>query len=223
MARQRVGCPCGWRGYRVHVHSRPCPACHAPADQVQTLWPAGQGPHQSIVYLLHFTWPHGRPRGFHAGHYLGATRDLPARLRDHQQGRGARLVAAATQAGAVVELARLWHAPPAFERRLKQRRPYGQSTRTRKGVRRGCATSLRRLCPTCVGERAFGRYPEAKVRAGYQAQRAEAAAARDDRRVRRERWATERAAGVWDADAAWPAEWDQTWPAARPHRQEVLA
>jgi predicted GIY-YIG superfamily endonuclease len=212
--RLKVGCPCGWRGYRVRPDSRPCPACHADPEKIETLWLAGHGPHQSVVYLLHFRWPQGRPAGFHADHYCGATRDLPQRLRAHQRGQGARLVAAAVQAGAVVELARLWHVPMAFERRLKQRRPYSESARTRKRYRRGCATSLRRLCPTCVGPAAYGRMAEAKIQAGYRAQRQQSAAEAEARRALLARYLADRAAGVWDAEAAWPAEWDRHWPAA---------
>jgi hypothetical protein len=211
--RLRVGCPCGWRGYRVNVHSRPCPACGADPDKIEALWPAGQGPGPT-VYLLHFRFPDGPPGGFHARHYSGATRDLPQRLRAHRLGHGARLVEAAVAVGAHVELARVWRVPLSFERRLKKRtgRPSG---RTRSGATcRGAASSLRRLCPTCVGPAAWGRYAEATVRAGYRDQREQLAGERAARRARRERWAAERAAGVWDPVAAWPAEWDRLFPAA---------
>jgi hypothetical protein len=225
--RLRVGCPCGWRGYRVQADSRPCPApgCDTGPERIEVMWPAGQGPHLSIVYVLHFRWPlrlvEGElrevpPSGFHARHYCGATRDLPQRLRDHRLGRGARLVAAAVAAGAGVELVRVWRVPLAFERRLKQRRPYSESPRTRKGVRRGCATSLVPLCPDpgCGGEQAWGRYSEARVRAGYQAEREAAAAARQARHDHLARCDADRAAGVWDPVAAWPADWDRLFPTA---------
>ena len=76
----RVECRCGWVGYRVHPNSRDCPARGCPREKIEALWTAGQGPHRSIVYLLHFHWPvqlvDGKPRavppkGFHACHYCG--------------------------------------------------------------------------------------------------------------------------------------------------------
>jgi hypothetical protein len=213
--RLRVGCPCGWRGYRVQAHSRPCPACGADPGKVEALWRVGEGP-GSVVYLLHFAWPHRPPEGFHARHYLGATLDLPQRLRDHRIGRGARLVAAATAAGATVELARVWRVPVAFERRLKQRRPYSESPRTRTGVRRGSARSLVPLCPDpgCGGLAASRRYPEARVRAGYRAEREASDTARLAPRAHRAYCDQLRDAGTWDPGGTWPLEWDRLWSAA---------
>ena len=60
---------------------------------------------------------------------------------------------------------------------------------------------------------AHHRNVEAKLRAGYRAQRQTVMAAREARRERRTHHEQLRAAGVWDADAAWPAEWDKLWAA----------
>ena len=68
------------------------------------------------VYLLHFT-----PQGYkHAGHYLGWTSDLPARLASHSAGRGARLVEVARAAGIGFVLARTWPGTRSRERQLKK-------------------------------------------------------------------------------------------------------
>ncbi len=213
--RQRVACPCGWVGYRVDPNARDCPARGCPREKVQALWTAGQGPGRSIVYLLHFHWPlrlvdgelrEVPPAGFHARHYCGWTCDLPARLRDHltgvyvrggkQRGRGARLVAAAIAAGATVELARIWHAPRAFEQFLKQRRKDGS---TRCGAKRALTT----LCPICDGH-ALRRYPQQRVyRLLGLKKPAQLRQERRDRAAARARHRAEVAAGVWDADREW--------------------
>lgn len=214
--RQRVGCPCGWRGYRVHVDSRNCPdsTCGADRSKIEALWPVGQGPGRWVVYVLHFVWrtedglppiigyrEDGTPVRFHAGHYLGATVDLPARLRDHRNGiyirggkkagRGARVVAAAVALGAEIELTRIWYAPPQFEAHLKQARKPGS---TRCGVNMGS----RYYCPACHPQ-ALQHWPQAKVDAWIAELRAPAEA----RRAARARHRAELAAGVWDADAEW--------------------
>jgi predicted GIY-YIG superfamily endonuclease len=78
------------------------------------------------VYLLHF-----HRRYWHAGHYLGATRDLTRRLLAHEHGRGARLLTVIHEAGITWELARTWRGGWKQERKLK---------RQKNGVR---------LCPIC--------------------------------------------------------------------------
>lgn len=82
------------------------------------------------VYLLHFDRPYK-----HARHYRGWARDLPARLADHEAGRGARLIAVITAAGIGYELARTWPGTRYRERQLK---------------RMGGAA---RQCPICHGKR----------------------------------------------------------------------
>jgi predicted GIY-YIG superfamily endonuclease len=68
------------------------------------------------VYLLHFSGPYK-----HARHYCGWTSDLPARLAQHDAGRGARLLAVARAAGITWTLARTWPgASRARERALKR-------------------------------------------------------------------------------------------------------
>lgn len=80
------------------------------------------------VYLLHFT-----ERYRHAGHYLGSINDLPARLAEHNQGRGARRLAVVKAAGISWQLARTWDGGREQEQKLKKRKS---------GVR---------LCPLCKG------------------------------------------------------------------------
>ena len=70
---------------------------------------------QGTIYLLHFSAPFG-----HARHYTGWASNLAARLADHEQGRGARLLAVAQAAGITWTLARTWAGPRARERQLKQ-------------------------------------------------------------------------------------------------------
>lgn len=67
------------------------------------------------VYLLHFDAPFR-----HARHYCGWTADLANRLRDHHDGRGAKLLAAVNAAGIEWQLARTWKGTRALERRLKR-------------------------------------------------------------------------------------------------------
>ncbi len=68
-----------------------------------------------MVYLLHFD-----TRYKHAGHYLGSTCDLEARLALHAAGRGARLLHVVRAAGITWRLARTWPGGKAKERQLKK-------------------------------------------------------------------------------------------------------
>jgi predicted GIY-YIG superfamily endonuclease len=78
-------------------------------------------PTAPALYLLHLE---AKVAG-HAGHYLGQTDDLAARLRSHRRGRGAKLLAAAKALGIGWRLVRTWDAPAdktarlQLERRLK--------------------------------------------------------------------------------------------------------
>jgi predicted GIY-YIG superfamily endonuclease len=102
------------------------------------------------VYLLHFC-----PAYKHAAHYLGWADDIPARLREHLAGRGARLVQVAVEAGCTVHLVRVWqNQDRKCERRLKKRK------------KSPC------LCPVCKGKRTLeqiqlsldpGLYPQNEV------------------------------------------------------------
>jgi predicted GIY-YIG superfamily endonuclease len=67
------------------------------------------------VYLLHFDRPYG-----HAAHYTGWTTDLSARLAEHANGHGARLLAVAKSVGIGWTLARTWNGTRAVERALKR-------------------------------------------------------------------------------------------------------
>jgi predicted GIY-YIG superfamily endonuclease len=87
------------------------------------------------VYLLHFD-----RRYHHAGHYLGWTTDLNARLVEHACGRGARLMAVIQTAGIGFRLARTWSGTRARERQIK---------------RQG---GLSRCCPDCGVTPRHGRW-----------------------------------------------------------------
>jgi predicted GIY-YIG superfamily endonuclease len=86
------------------------------------------------IYLLHFVDPAtGEHARFgHAGHYLGWTHDLAARLARHGTYDGARLMLHVRRAGIEWQVARLWTGTRKHERRLKDR---GQA----------------RKCPLCGG------------------------------------------------------------------------
>lgn len=66
------------------------------------------------LYLLHFS-----KRYKQAGHYLGFTTDLQARLAEHEAGHGARLLQVAKAAGITWTLARTWQGDRRRERQLK--------------------------------------------------------------------------------------------------------
>jgi predicted GIY-YIG superfamily endonuclease len=183
-----VGCECGWRGQRADPHGRPCARCGISGEKLYS-WRPGEGPNRWRVYLLELEWPDGQPDGWHARHYLGRTNDLPRRLLEHRDGRGAKMLAAAVQRGARLEVARVWTLPKEaareLERRLKQRRP-GTSEGSRNGRRFGASGSLRRLCPRCVGDAAWRREPEGKLRARHERQPAVRRAIREARRRHRQ-------------------------------------
>lgn len=70
-----------------------------------------------FVYLLHF-----HPRYKHARHYLGYTKNIAARIEEHQRGAGARLTQVAVASGTTLELVRLWKGNRKIERLLKHRK-----------------------------------------------------------------------------------------------------
>jgi hypothetical protein len=81
-----------------------------------------QGRGVGVIYLIHFDQPIGdptNPRGF-ASHYTGWTLDLPARLVDHANGRGARLLQVVGEQGIGWQLARIWAGTRDRERSLKR-------------------------------------------------------------------------------------------------------
>ena len=88
------------------------------------------------VYLIHFSKPLGdtsNPRG-QAQHYCGFTNGetVEARLARHQRGDGARICAAAVEAGAELLLARVWEdGDRELERWVKRQKRH------------------RRFCPIC--------------------------------------------------------------------------
>lgn len=84
-----------------------------------------------MVCLLHF---HTRYK--HAGHYLGSTCDLEARLALHAAGRGARLLQVVHTAGISWRLARTWPGGKAKERQLKKQRSVSRYSPICKEARR---------------------------------------------------------------------------------------
>jgi predicted GIY-YIG superfamily endonuclease len=79
-------------------------------------------------YLLHF-----EPSYKHAGHYLGWSPEVQARVNAHLHGKGARLTEVAHNAGITLILVCVWEeASRKTERKLKNRHS-------------------RRLCPICLG------------------------------------------------------------------------
>ncbi|MFI0451211.1 hypothetical protein [Actinomadura sp. 6N118] len=93
------------------------------ADQVLETFPLCRTCRRTgVVYLLHFTQPYK-----HARHYIGWTRNLPARLAQHETGTGARLLQVVAAAGIDWRLARLWPGDRHRERALKKQ---GGASRT---------------------------------------------------------------------------------------------
>lgn len=78
------------------------------------------------VYVLHFHSAY-----HHARHYTGWTANLPARLRDHHRGAGARLMEVITQAGISWSVARTIPGTRSDERKLKN------------------SHNVKRVCPMC--------------------------------------------------------------------------
>jgi predicted GIY-YIG superfamily endonuclease len=86
------------------------------------------------VYLLHF-----KQKYHHAGHYLGATGAIDARLHLHRHHGGARLMEVIHQAGIDFDLARLWRVETWEESRGLERKLKAWHGSTK-------------LCPICQGK-----------------------------------------------------------------------
>lgn len=71
--------------------------------------------HPGWVYLIHFDDPYE-----HARHYLGWTNDLEYRMRQHQNGNGARLMAVIAEAQIPWRIVRLWEADRSVEATFKR-------------------------------------------------------------------------------------------------------
>lgn len=86
-------------------------------------------PSTSGVYLICFN------RSFsHARHYLGRAKDIRARIKQHRNGNGSRLLAAINQAGIGWEVVYVW----------------GGANRNKEKELK-CLKSSTRLCPRCGG------------------------------------------------------------------------
>ena len=85
------------------------------------------------VYLLHLSAP---VSPLHTTqHYLGFATDLDARLAEHRNGTGARLLEVCKERGITFECVRTWEGDRTKERRLKNRK------------------NSPRLCPVCAAAR----------------------------------------------------------------------
>lgn len=117
------------------------------------------------VYLLHFDAPFG-----HAKHYTGWSADLPARLAEHEAGRGARLTEVVAEAGIRFVLTRTWPGVTrVFERSLKNRggaarycpgcgvrpKPWPSSPHWTAIVQDGVAIGLEAECRACHQRKAL--------------------------------------------------------------------
>jgi len=117
------------------------------------------GPVVGTVYLLHFDAPFG-----HAKHYTGWSADLPARLAEHEAGRGARLTEVVCDAGIRWVLSRTWPGVTRdYERSLKRQggaarrcpacgvhpRPAPLSPHWSAVLVNGCAVNLEAECRRC--------------------------------------------------------------------------
>lgn len=94
------------RGKDPRAPDRPCVTGREPDDPGQP----------DTCYLLHFSEPYK-----HARHYSGTAADLPARLAEHEAGRGSRLLQVVKAAGITWTLVRTWPGGRARERQLKNR------------------------------------------------------------------------------------------------------
>lgn len=93
------------------------------------------------VYLIHFEEPY-----HHAKHYVGFTDNLDQRLKEHKQGKSARLMEVVKQAGIAWECVRTWNVDRKFERRIKT------------GYH-----AVPKLCPICNPETWQNCLPEEKI------------------------------------------------------------
>ena len=207
--RHRVECACTWVGYRRRPHSRPCPSCAAPAATLRPVWLAGCAPRKGrCAYLAHISPPYR-----HAEHYGGFTTDLPTRWKDHlaggydpethrNRGKGARLLAAALDAGCQIELVRVWYGPQArqLEQRLKQRRKPG-----------ACAPAPVAASSRCA--RSATATPTGTTRSSRRLRRR-----RPRGSVTTRRCGTPAGSGIWPSPS-WPTASPR--PDSRPHRTAV--
>lgn len=84
------------------------------------------------VYLIHFERPYR-----HAGHYLGYSDNLAARIAAHEHGNGAKLMEVITRNDIRWSVVKVWPGDRTLERKLKNR-------------------SGSRLCPVCAGRVPIG-------------------------------------------------------------------
>lgn len=81
------------------------------------------------VYLLHFNRPINPSHA--TQHYLGFACDLDKRIRQHRQGKGARLTQVAVERGITFRVAEVWQGDRSLESQLKKQK------------------NSRRFCPIC--------------------------------------------------------------------------
>jgi predicted GIY-YIG superfamily endonuclease len=73
-----------------------------------------------MVYLLHFENPISDSHT--CQHYIGSTGNIEQRLKEHRQGKGARLTQVASERGINFILAWVWEGDKKKERKLKNRK-----------------------------------------------------------------------------------------------------
>lgn len=93
---------------------------------------------KGTVYLIHFDTPIGDTANKHgyAQHYIGWSSDLQARINEHKQGQGAKIIAWCVKHAITWHVARTWpNSTRNDERKLKNQK------------------NAKRLCPICKGSR----------------------------------------------------------------------
>jgi len=113
---------------------------------------ACDAPYTYVVYLIHTAKPIGTDK-HSVQHYSGSAADLYERMRVHRsgslgdEGRAARILAAANDRSIPYAVVRVWHAGKYslydVERKVKGRKRWAIGEKPKRG------TSLRRKCPIC--------------------------------------------------------------------------
>lgn len=77
------------------------------------------------VYLIHFAQPYRARTGkqkHQVTHYIGWAQDLEARINEHRENRGARLLEVVNEAGIDWQVVQTWPGDRKLERKLKNRK-----------------------------------------------------------------------------------------------------
>lgn len=101
------------------------------------------------VYLLHYEKRYG-----HAQHYLGASKDVEARIAAHKAGNGGKLPQMFAEAGIGVQVARIWKTATKAEAFALEDKLKGRTTHN--GKRSGGKRNVQ-LCPVCQSRKVGNR------------------------------------------------------------------